>query len=196
MSISVRDRKLLWGRSGNQCASTGCLRMLLVVAEESGEDAVVSQEAHIVAKEPEGPRGDSPLSPQERDSYPNLILLCLAHHKIVDDDEAHWTVGRLEEMKRQHEEHVETAMTPDGRQKFADELLYATAALEMERKADFASWSSWTSGLLQPTPNLFESELNRLEELRSWLYTRPWQGPFQTLKKGSRTAAGSLMIWP
>jgi hypothetical protein len=62
MTISVRDRKLLWGRSGNRCAFTDCRRQLTVDAEETGRDAVVSQEAHIVAEEEDGPRGASPLS--------------------------------------------------------------------------------------------------------------------------------------
>lgn len=38
------------------------------------------------------------------DGYNNLILQCRKHHKQVDDQRSHFTVERLKEIKREHEE--------------------------------------------------------------------------------------------
>jgi hypothetical protein len=50
-----------------------------------GESPVVNFEiAHIRAARPGGPRYDSSMTDAERDAFPNLVLLCLVHHKVVD----------------------------------------------------------------------------------------------------------------
>jgi hypothetical protein len=183
MTISVRDRKLLWGRSGNRCAFTDCRRLLTIEAEETGRDAVVSHEAHIVAEEEDGPRGISPLSRAERDAYPNRILLCLEHHKIVDDDPDHWTVDRLLEMKATHEAWIQDVTSPDDQERLATELIYADIVQRTEREADLDDWQNWTSTLLYPRPFIRSDDLERIERLRKWLFTRPWPGTLPDLQR-------------
>lgn len=101
MSISEKDIKLLWGRSGNRCAI--CRAELSSAAEHSSSVFPVGQQAHIVAEEPGGPRGESILSPAERNSYYNLILLCSTHHTIIDKDLVGYPVEKLYRIKAKHE---------------------------------------------------------------------------------------------
>ena len=48
------------------------------------------------------PIGQSSLTLDERNSEPNLLLLCKRHHKIVDDDPNAYTVEQLVSIKRAH----------------------------------------------------------------------------------------------
>jgi hypothetical protein len=83
VSISDKDRKILWDRSGNRCAL--CHRHILVAERTSADDAaVVGDEAHIAAQSLGGPRYGE-CARGEIDSYENLILLCKTDHKRVDD---------------------------------------------------------------------------------------------------------------
>ncbi|WP_369391542.1 HNH endonuclease signature motif containing protein [Streptomyces sp. CG1] len=75
-------------------------------ATEGDRESVVGDEAHIVAQSGKGPRAG--LIPDgEVDRYENLILLCKVHHKLIDDQPAAYTVERLREMKRAHEQWAE-----------------------------------------------------------------------------------------
>lgn len=103
MSISVKHRKILWGKSGNQCAFPGCRQELVTDPYEGGADAVVGIEAHIVSEKPRGPRGHEARPEGGFDSYGNIILLCPTHHTIVDDSPEHYTRDYLIDMKRSHE---------------------------------------------------------------------------------------------
>ncbi|HTJ71324.1 MAG TPA: hypothetical protein VL551_27535 [Actinospica sp.] len=40
--------------------------------------------AHVRAAKPGGPRYDAAMTNEQRDAFPNLVLLCLVHHKVVD----------------------------------------------------------------------------------------------------------------
>jgi hypothetical protein len=116
MAISDRDRKLLWARAHNRCA---CCRHPLTRNEATaGGDVVVTDEAHIVARAVDGPRGaDGDRS--NIDGYDNLILLCKNDHKMVDDLPLVYPVERLQLMKREHERWAESLFEgiPEERQK-------------------------------------------------------------------------------
>src|SRR3712207_4843249 len=98
--IKLVDRKFIWGRSGGRCAFPDCGRELVEEVTESGKGVVLAQECHIVASSDAGPRADPTFPSADRDSYHNLMLLCLEHHKIVDDDPDTWNVDRLRRMKK------------------------------------------------------------------------------------------------
>lgn len=100
MGMSDRDRKILWGRSGNRCA----ICKISLVAERTSRDreSVVGDEAHIAADSPLGPRygeGD----PAKVGAYENRILLCKVDHKMVDDQWHEYTSERLLRIKAEHE---------------------------------------------------------------------------------------------
>ena len=95
MSINLKTHKLLWGKSGNKCAFEDCRNDLIADETETDDESIIGDEAHIVARKENGPRGISKLSPEDRDKYDNLILLCRIHHKIIDDQHKFYTVEKL-----------------------------------------------------------------------------------------------------
>ncbi len=117
MAIPPREQRILLQRSGNRCAFPYCRRVL--TAEDSPPDraVILGEIAHIVAESPDGPRGDSPLSPAERNKYENLILLCNVHHQQIDDQPQTYTIERLQQIKQDHEAWVEKTLGKgyDGR---------------------------------------------------------------------------------
>jgi hypothetical protein len=102
-SIPERDARMLWGAAGAHCAFPQCPRDLILIATEGADPVLVGEMAHIVASSPDGPRGSSPLSREERDTFDNLLLLCPEHHKTVDENVGLYTVQLLHRYKREHE---------------------------------------------------------------------------------------------
>ena len=94
------DIKILWGRSGNRCA------ICKLELTPDGNRETIGEMAHIVARSPDGPRGNEMLPIEERDRYDNLILLCPNHHREVDGNPKSWSVGKLRETKQDHESWV------------------------------------------------------------------------------------------
>lgn len=90
--------KRLFALSQNQCAFSKCTESLV-----TSEGKVTGKICHINARNERGPRYDSSQSDEERHGFENLILLCPRHHDIIDDDEKSYTVKRLLEMKKEHE---------------------------------------------------------------------------------------------
>lgn len=174
MGISLRTHKILWGRSGGKCA---ICKNDLIIDPTSLKDgkSVVGDEAHIIARKESFTRGDyDSLSPEERDQYPNLILLCKIHHKQIDDQPTHFTVEKLREIKRQHEEEVKSRWTDKDAKKQEDEILYAGYVDEWQTKADLNNWrniSSWVSDEMPAIPKeWYESQ----KEFLIWIIGRIW----------------------
>jgi hypothetical protein len=109
MAISEKTRKVLWGRSGNRCAS--CRRELVVHATTLDEESVVGEECHMVSPKANGPRHDPAFLPEDFDEIGNLILLCRVHHKMVDDQCDTYPVEKLRQLKSNHERWVSTTLT-------------------------------------------------------------------------------------
>lgn len=103
MSIPIADQKKLLLTSVGICAVPECRKILTVPGIDLDRPAVLGEMAHIVAEQPDGPRGESPLTLEERNRYENLILLCNVHHEQIDAQVATFTVDRLHAMKEAHE---------------------------------------------------------------------------------------------
>ena len=115
MAISDKTRKILWARSGNQCAI--CKSELVQLSGHPTEHAVISDECHIVPQSVGGARGEHRADDVDIDGYDNLILLCPNHHRLVDAQRSDYPPERLREVKRLHEEEVcrqHTASPADG----------------------------------------------------------------------------------
>jgi len=112
VAVPIAQQRKLTQLSGNVCAFPGC--RLLLTAEGTPDDPVVvlGEMAHIVAESPNGPRGESSLTTEERNRYENLILLCNQHHQLIDSKEAlaKYTVERLHAMKQDHERWVQRTL--------------------------------------------------------------------------------------
>jgi hypothetical protein len=103
MSIPTKELKALLQKSGNRCAFPDCGELLLHEGGETDEQVVLSKIAHIVAESRDGPRGNYPLSIDERNKENNLLLLCGKHHDIIDNTPQRYTVERLRQIKEDHE---------------------------------------------------------------------------------------------
>ena len=99
MPISERTRKILWAKAGGRCSI--CRIQLVTDRTDTDDPSVFGEECHIVAQSGAGPRAGVVA---DVDSYNNLILLCRIHHKQVDDQIGYYTVERLTDIKRTHEE--------------------------------------------------------------------------------------------
>lgn len=110
MSLSVKDRKVLWARSGNQCAFPGCEQALVTSVPDIQTDVVLGEEAHIVATSPSGPRGDETPPTSGLHSYENVILLCPTHHTFVDSVPEMFTQDTLIGIKRMHENQIRSSI--------------------------------------------------------------------------------------
>lgn len=111
MSNRSYDTKLknhLWNVSGGMCEFEGC-RTMLSREKISRQICNLSQIAHIVADSPNGPRGNENSEALSKDSD-NLMMLCSYHHKLIDDNPNEYTVKRLLDMKRTHEQKVQNAL--------------------------------------------------------------------------------------
>jgi hypothetical protein len=95
---SITTLKRLFAESGNLCAFPACT--IRIIDSQSG--VVIGEICHIKAREQGGPRYDPLQSPEERDAYDNLILLCSIHHKVIDSDIEAYTDERLSRMKEAH----------------------------------------------------------------------------------------------
>ncbi|MCC7536886.1 MAG: SAVED domain-containing protein [Deltaproteobacteria bacterium] len=107
----------LWTRAGGRCEYEGH-NELLWRDDLTSADINVGLIAHIVADSPDGPRGDPVRSPQLAKKLSNLMLLCHAHHRLIDiDDVSGHPEDRLVAMKRAHETRIErlTSIGPEMR---------------------------------------------------------------------------------
>lgn len=115
MAITDKTRKLLWGRSGNQCAV--CRLELAIDATVCDDASLVGEECHIHSGQEGGPRYDPSVPTSAIDGYENLLLLCRVHHKMVDDQHETYTAELLVKMKGNHEKWVKEKLTgtPDAK---------------------------------------------------------------------------------
>lgn len=183
MSISLKTRKILWARSGNQCAI--CKTELIVSSEDSNDDAsVVADEAHIVAQSESFTRGDyGSLSEDERDQYSNLILLCKNDHKLIDDQPSSYTVERLRELKAGHESEVRSRLTPRARKQQEDDVTYSGYVDGWQRLVDLDQWRNLSYCVTSAdTPSLPLAWYKTQRELLLWTIGRIWPGRYRSLE--------------
>lgn len=88
--------------SGNNCAMENCDHVLI---DSTG--TMVGQICHIEAAVKNGPRFRKTMSNEDRRAIGNLILLCAAHHAIIDNKNNVnvWTMKKLKALKKDHEKH-------------------------------------------------------------------------------------------
>lgn len=95
-----KAKKRLFAVSGNKCNFPNCNTPLVDL--ESG--TITGEICHIKGKKPDSPRYDSNQSDEGRHGFDNLILMCGFHHKVIDDDPDSYTVSRLLDIKKNHEQ--------------------------------------------------------------------------------------------
>lgn len=106
--IPEAEKIKLWVRAGGRCAF--CNRYLLQ-DEITVQPLNLAELAHNVGRKAteKSPRGLNPLPITKRNKAENLLLLCKDHHTLIDDGlkRGEYSVERLNEIKRTHEDRVE-----------------------------------------------------------------------------------------
>jgi hypothetical protein len=103
LAIADKDMKLLWGRAAGYCSNPDC-RTKVSETNHAGESYLTGEQAHIVARQAGGPRGEAMGGP---DTYANLVLLCPTCHRRVDKSpEGTFPVETLLAWKAEHEAWV------------------------------------------------------------------------------------------
>jgi hypothetical protein len=173
MPITDKTRKILWVKAGGRCSI--CQVQLVTEETDTDDPSVFGEEAHIVGRSPAGPRsGKIP----NVDSHANLILLCRKHHKQIDDQVGYYTMERMKEMKRQHEEWVaslgETTdpgpvrLIQDSTQPPKKMLTLITSGTMLWSfiKGSYSFYPSWPDGLSGTHEDLIASFF---DQLRDWM---------------------------
>jgi hypothetical protein len=174
MSLSVKTRVMLWGRAAGRCSFPGCRLNLVLDATETDDPSLVGEFCHIVADSDKGPRGNSPLTPLQRNSYGNLIVLCSIHHKLIDDQENTYTVERLHTMKQEHETFVASSLNKDLAKHQRSEEIVAGYIDEWVDRCGIDDWNVWTSWLLGGNPTVFSDRFDAIKGVSVWLLSRIW----------------------
>lgn len=145
MSVSPLDQNILWVKAGGRCSMQDCRKKLILAGskEVPSKNVVIGENCHIVAKKKKEARGESILSPYERDRYPNLILLCRNHHKIIDRDPLAWPIEKLHQIKSDHEIWVDTKFA-DSKENISNQI-YSNLINTATEALLLAHWD-WFSG--------------------------------------------------
>jgi hypothetical protein len=116
-NVTEKTAKVVWSKSGGMCAYPECRKLLIAAAPDDNSDphALTGQMAHIVAHSDDGPRGGLAFLGSDRDGPENLILLCVEHHILIDQQRKSHTTGWLYQMKERHEQWVKDRLSPQQR---------------------------------------------------------------------------------
>lgn len=182
MGISLKTHKILWGKAGNKCSFPECKIDLVIDESETDDYSIIGEEAHIVSKKENGPRGKSELTQEERDKYSNLILLCRIHHKLIDDQEKKYTIEKLHNYKSEHEKWVNQNLSID-KIKEREDLIYAGYVDTFIEFAEVENWKGWTSFIFSAgQPCLYSSNIKKIRELLEFIISRVWSGRYPKLE--------------
>ncbi|MEW6379076.1 MAG: ABC-three component system protein [bacterium] len=105
-NIPLRDQKILCLRSGNRCAIPECHKELIINKTQGDCESIIGEMAHIKGENPNSARYDADMTDKERNCYDNLILVCGNCHKMIDDQVNTYTIGKLCQIKKQHEKWI------------------------------------------------------------------------------------------
>lgn len=81
--LKLRDEARVWHEAGARCMYRGCGEDLSSTSLTT-KSAAAAYLAHIVASDEDGPRGDPQCSHALSDNPDNVMLMCDAHHRLID----------------------------------------------------------------------------------------------------------------
>ena len=187
MAISTKDYKLLWGRAAARCSVADC-RIKLTEPEGA---ATYGNVCHIVAESPDGPRGQSILTKNERNSYSNLVLLCAHHHDVIDaipTGPQTYPVEVLHRIKTEHELWVEDTLAP---QSDAAQLAYARVVDDITTAMSLNSWTWFSDHAIRDILPLEAVDASAYLERR--LIQTVWPGKFPELENAAQRTMNSFV---
>ena len=162
--FSKRTKENAARRVGYLCSCPSC-RSITFSASEEGNEAFknVGEAAHICAAARGGKRYDESMTPAERKSIDNCLWLCVHHARLIDRDEATYTVDLLKQWKKEAEEYaIERTET-------IVKITDNTAIIfEWYEKLDIANWTNIASQLLNVVPRILEESRDRIGSGLIW----------------------------
>lgn len=187
MSIKQQDIKLLWGRAGGLCSI--CKIPLSEDKATINEAYPFGEQAHIIAEEPDGPRGKSDLTTDQRNGYHNLILLCPTHHAQIDKDAHGYPIERLHMIKVEHERWLENTRSAADVKKVADSAVYASLIDAAVEKCMLENWQSWSSYANSTSPMWKNEWIDNIDDFRMLVLRAIWPGTLPELERAIKTLA-------
>jgi hypothetical protein len=184
-AIRQKDLKLLWGRAASLCSMC---RTELAYEGAATPAIPVGEQAHIVAEDVNGPRGESLLTPEQRNSYPNLILLCPTCHTKIDKAPDDHPVELLHHRKVEHELWVREQLTSRPETDVSTQL-YSHLVDAVVMAASLDRWADWTSFALSPDAQWPKDVADHVFDLGRRIQTAIWPGRLQELERSLRTFA-------
>ncbi len=151
--IPDKDQNILWGKAAALCSMPNCKEKLIYEANDAIPSSAtkIGENCHIVGENKGSARYDSSFTDDEKCRYPNLILLCRNHHKIVDDDPITWTVEKLHEIKSAHEKWVEENISKDDIAEIRNEKWFSRRVVEITNSFNLYNWDIISNQLLNGT---------------------------------------------
>jgi hypothetical protein len=93
--FAPRTKQILADRAGNQCSNPECCQPTSGPQEDPNKAINIGVAAHITAAAEGGPRYDPSLTSDQRKSVSNGIWLCQKCAKLIDNDEARYTIEKI-----------------------------------------------------------------------------------------------------
>lgn len=105
-AIDDKTAQKVWADAGGRCMLKGCGADLTEIPLWT-KTARVGYLAHIIASDPDGPRGTQADSHRLANNPDNIMLMCDAHHRLIDSfAPTEYPADALYEMRRTHREKV------------------------------------------------------------------------------------------
>ena len=132
--ISKQVLKSLYASHGGLCAFPDC-----PYPSATADGTPLLEIAHIYATTPAGPRSNPVLSLADKSSESNLILLCPAHHIMIDSTPSEYPAERIIDIRKRHIARVATILSSANGTLRADKsavnrIEWALREWERERK--------------------------------------------------------------
>ncbi len=108
MSVTEAIKRQVWVEAGGCCCK--CKMYLLKTVMGNSNKSAQGEVAHIEGDQIGAKRYNSAQTEEQRNSLPNLMLMCPNHHTEIDSDETTFTVPVLVKMKSEHEKWVKTQL--------------------------------------------------------------------------------------
>ncbi len=102
---------------------------------------------------------------------------------MIDDQVNTYSVEKLHEFKKQHEEWVKNNLSQDAIRQREDEV-YSSYVDKFMELAEIENWKGWTSFIFGGgQPHIYEGNLRKIRELIEFIISRVWFGRYPELEK-------------
>ena len=174
--LAAKEIRLLWARAAGLCSFPEC-KSNLTRFSRRGTAFHIGENAHIAAYSLKGPRGSGGMSPGQRDSYTNHILLCPTCHTLIDTNRTDFPLRLLRRFKAKHESWVAESLHAHSAHIGPSAQFYRNLLMRIERYLDLEHWP-WLVDHLWRDMFPYElftkgDEIARLHVTTLWPRTRP-----------------------